>query len=179
MSRIGKKIIIVPEGVEVKIEKENINIKGKKGELNQFLPNFIKIENNENQIKVFVNSPEDKKQNACWGTFAALISNMVKGVNEGFEKKLELVGVGFRAQVNGNKIILNIGFSHQVEFLLPQGIEAVVEQNTILLKGIDKQLVGEMAAQIRKLRKPEPYKGKGIRYFGEIVRKKAGKKAGA
>lgn len=176
MSRIGKKFISIPESVEIKIQDQQVLVKGPKGELKQFLPDFVKIEIKNNQLKVLVEKPAEKKQRACWGTFASLISNMVQGVTKGFEKKLELVGIGYRAKREGDKLILNIGFSHPVEFLISENIEAKVEQNTIILQGIDKQLVGEVAAQIRKLKKPEPYKGKGIRYAGEVVRRKAGKK---
>ena len=180
MSRVGKKIISIPENVEVKVQAQQILIKGPKGELKQFLPDFIKIEIKDNQLKVLVEKPEEKKQRSCWGTFAKLIFNMIQGVTQGFEKKLELVGVGYRDEKKENKIILNIGFSHLIEYQIPENIEAEVEQRTIVIKGIDKQLVGETAAQIRKFKKPEPYKGKGIKYSDEIVRRKAGKKvAGA
>lgn len=180
MSRVGKKIISVPEKVEIKIQDQEILVKGPKGELKQFLPDFVKIEIKDNQLKVLVEKPEEKKQRACWGTFARLIFNMIQGVTQGFEKKLELVGVGYKAEKQGDKIILNVGFSHQIEYLIPENIEAKVEKRTIIIRGIDKQLVGETAAQIRKFKKPEPYKGKGIRYSDEIVRRKAGKKvAGA
>lgn len=177
MSRIGKKPNLIPSGVEVKIENGQIFIKGPKGELKQSFPDFVRIEMKNNQINVAVDNPENKEQRSCWGTFGSIIANMLEGVTKGFEKKLELVGVGYRAKTSGNKIILNIGFSHPVEFIVPDEVKASVDQNFIIIQGIDKQLVGEVAAQIRRLKKPEPYKGKGIRYFGEVVRKKAGKKA--
>jgi len=177
MSRIGKKSISFSDKVEIQIEKEKIIIKGPKGELQQNLPDFVKVEKKDNQLNVFVDKPEEKKQRSCWGTFNVLISNMIQGVTEGFEKKLELIGVGYRAEIQENKLILRVGFSHIVEFLIPKDLEISVDQNTkISIKGIDKQLVGETAAQIRKIRKPEPYKGKGIRYAGEVVRRKSGKK---
>lgn len=179
MSRIGKKIISVPENVEIKVQDQQILVKGPKGKLKQFLPDFVKIEIKDNQLKVLVKNPEEKKQRACWGTFARLISNMIQGVTQGFEKKLELVGVGYRAEKQGDKIILNVGFSHLIEYLIPENIEADVEQRTIIIRGIDKQLVGETAAQIRKFKKPEPYKGKGIKYSDEIIRRKAGKRVAA
>lgn len=179
MSRIGKKPVFIPKDVEIKNEGNVICVKGPKGELKQSLPDFVKIEIKGNQLNVLVEYPEDKKQRACWGTFNILISNMIQGVTKGFEKRLELVGVGYRAKISDNKIVLNIGFSHQVEFVLPQGIKASIEQNIIVIQGIDKQLVGEMAAQIRKLKKPEPYKGKGIKYIDEVIRRKSGKKAAA
>lgn len=177
MSRIGKKPISIPEKTEIKIEDQQISVRGLKGELKQTLPKFLKIEIKENQLNIFVENPEEKNQRSCWGTFNVLISNMIHGVNQGFEKKLELVGVGYRAKTDNDKLILNIGFSHPVEFILPVGIKAIVEQNIITIQGIDKQLVGEIAAQIRKLKKPEPYKGKGIKYIDEIIRRKSGKKA--
>ncbi len=176
MSRIGRKIILIPKGVEIKITDQKISIKGPQGNLEQALPKFVKIEIKDQELKVLVDNPEKKEQKACWGTMAALIRNMIKGVQEGFEKTLELVGVGYRAELKGDKIILNIGFSHPIEFNLPAKVEAKVEKNSIILKSIDKQLLGETAARIRRFRKPEPYKGKGIKYAGEIIRRKAGKK---
>ncbi|MBL7141731.1 50S ribosomal protein L6 [Patescibacteria group bacterium] len=176
MSRIGKKPVSIPENVEIKIQDQQVLVKGPKGELKQDFPSFLKIEIKHNQLKVSVKNPESKKERSLWGTFARLISNMVQGVTQGFEKKLELVGVGYRAKISGDKLILDIGFSHSVEFLIPAKVELKVEQNIITIQGIDKQLVGEVAAQIRRFKKPEPYKGKGIRYVGEIVRRKAGKR---
>jgi len=177
MSRIGKQQIEIPQSVEVKIEDGIIIVKGPRGELQLKLHPLVKLRKEDNCLKVEVENSEEKSSKALWGTFQRLVSNMIIGVRQGFEKKLELIGIGYRAEVRDRKLILNIGFSHPVEFPLPQGIEARVEKNIIILSGIDKQLVGETAAQIRRLRKPEPYKGTGIRYFGEIVRKKAGKKA--
>lgn len=177
MSRIGKKPIEIPKEVEIKIEDDLITVKGPKGELKQKLHPSIILEREDNLLKVKVKNPKEKKERALWGTFQRLITNMVLGVRQGFEKKLELIGIGYRAEVSGNKLILNVGFSHPVEFILPQKVEAKVEKNIITLFSPDKQLLGETAAQIRKIRKPEPYKGTGIRYFGEIIRKKAGKKA--
>lgn len=178
MSRIGKQPILIPDRVEVKLENRNILISGPKGELKQVLPDFVNVEIGDNQLKVSVKDSQIKKQRSSWGTFARLIFNMTIGVSKGFEKKLELVGVGYRAQITDNILKLTIGFSHPVEFLIPKGVEIKVEQNNIIIvSGIDKQLVGEVAAQIRRLRKPEPYKGKGIKYSDEVIRKKAGKKA--
>lgn len=177
MSRIGKKPIQIPQDVEVKIEDGFVVVKGQKGELKQKLHPAIILEKEANLLKVSVKNPREKKEKALWGTFQKLISNMTLGVTQGFEKKLELIGVGYRAEVRENKLILNVGFSHPVEIVLPKGIEAKVEKNIITLFSTDKQLLGETAAQIRKIRKPEPYKGTGIRYFGELVKKKAGKKA--
>jgi large subunit ribosomal protein L6 len=177
MSRLGKKPISIPTGVEVKIDQGLIIVKGPKGELKQFIHPLVTVNLENNHLRITVQNPEEKKQKALWGTFFRLISNLIEGVTRGFEKKLQLVGIGFRAQVSGDKLILNIGFSHPVEYKIPAGIKINVEKDIITVSGIDKQLVGEVAAQIRRLKKPEPYKGTGIRYLGEVVRKKAGKKA--
>lgn len=177
MSRIGKRPIKIPQGVEVSVDKDKINVKGPKGELSQKIHHKVKIEKNEDELKVKVNDPEDRRQKALWGLFASLINNMIIGVTEGFEKRLEINGVGYGAQLQGDKLILRVGYSHPVEFDLPNGIEAQIEKNIITISGIDKKLVGETAAQIRSVRKPEPYKGKGIKYIDEIIRRKAGKAA--
>lgn len=177
MSRLGKLPIKIIEGTQVKIEKGFITVKGPKGELSQKLHELAKVEVKENEIQVSVNNPENKKEKAFWGLYRCLINNMMKGVNEGFSKKLEIIGVGYRVNLVGNKLTLSVGYSHPVEFLLPAGIEGKVEANTITVSGADKQLVGETAAQIRKIRKPEPYKGKGIKYSDEVIIRKEGKTA--
>ena len=177
MSRIGKLPIVLPEGTEIKIEGGFIVVKGSKGELKQQLHQSVKIDIASNEIKVQVKNTDSKKEKAFWGLYRSLINNMVQGVTEGFEKKLEIVGVGYKTSLSGNKLTLNVGYSHPVIYDLPAGIEAQVEGNIITIKGIDKQLVGEAAAQIRKIRKPEPYKGKGIKYVDEIIRRKEGKAA--
>lgn len=176
MSRIGKKPIIIPEGVEVKISDHQISIKGLKGELTQSIPSQIKVSLKERKLIV---TPQQKTKEtpALWGLLRALIFNMVKGVTEGFEKKLEIEGVGYRASLQGNKLILSLGFSRPIEVAAPAGIEFKVDKNVITISGIDKQIVGQIAAKIRACRKPEPYKGKGIHYLGEVIRRKAGKKA--
>jgi len=179
MSRIGKKPILIPKGVEVKIDKSSVMVKGPKGELSLKIHPHVTVTVSADQVMVTVLKPEIKDNNALWGLYGSLIKNMVIGVTSGFEKKLEINGVGFRAQVSGDKMTLNLGFSHPVEFILPKGIKAEIEKNVISLSGVDKQLVGEMAAQIRALKLPEPYKGKGIKYVDEIIRKKAGKAAKA
>lgn len=179
MSRVGKKPISVPAGVEVKIENEAVIVKGPKGELKQELHPRIKVAKDEEGIKVNVDSTKDKFGRSLWGLFRNLIKNMVLGVTVGFEKKLEINGVGYRVALQGGKVILNVGFSHPVEYSLPKGISAAVEKNVITISGIDKQLVGEVAAQIRSVRKPEPYKGKGIKYIDEVIRRKSGKQAKA
>ncbi|MCK5061041.1 50S ribosomal protein L6 [Candidatus Parcubacteria bacterium] len=177
MSRLGKLPIELPEGAEAKIQDNFIVVKGKKGELKQELHNLVKVEIKDRIISVSVKRPEVKKERAFWGLYRSLINNMVAGVSEGYEKKLEVIGVGYRVALAGKKIILNVGYSHPVDFPLPKGISAQVEGNAITISGIDKQLVGETAARIRKVRKPEPYKGKGIKYIDEIIRRKEGKAA--
>lgn len=176
MSRIGKQPIAIPDKVDVKIAENEIVIKGPKGELVLKYAPEVKIEQVEKQLFI---KPAKKTKNtqAFWGLYRALISNMVLGVSQGFEKKLEIEGVGFKAEVQGNKLVLNIGLSHPVEIEAPEKIEFKVEKNVIIISGIDKQVVGQTAAKIRAQKKPEPYKGKGIRYQGEIIRRKAGKKA--
>lgn len=179
MSRIGKQPVEVPTGVTVEINGTTVVVKGSKGELKrEFHPN-MKIELKDNQI--IVTRPNDQKENrALHGLTRSLLANMVEGVTKGFEKQLEIVGVGYRAQASGNKITLNLGFSHPIEYKAPEGIEFEMDQekkNIITVRGIDKQLVGEAAAKVRSYRKPEPYKGKGIRYVDEYVARKAGKAA--
>ena len=180
MSRIGKKPIQIPQGVEVKIDVSKdgskVVVKGTKGELSQEFRPEIKIEAEESQILV---SPqkESRQTQALWGLTRALIANMVKGVTEGFEKKLEIQGVGYKAEVKEEELVLSIGYSHLVKIKIPEGISIAVEKNIITISGINKGSVGQIAAIIRKTRPPEPYKGKGIRYVGEIVKRKVGKKA--
>lgn len=177
MSRLGKLPIKIPAGTQVSIDKGVVTVKGPKGELKQELHKLVKIENTPEEVVVKVKNENDKEERSLWGLFRALINNMVVGVNSGYEKKLEIKGVGYKVVVVGNKINLSLGFSHPIEFPLPVGISALAEGNSLTISGIDKQLVGELAAQIRKLRKPEPYKGKGIRYSDEVIRRKAGKTA--
>ena len=178
MSRIGKKPISLPAGVKVTVDGNTVTIQGSKGTLVQTLPEGITISQEDNQILV-ERANDNKQQRAFHGLSRALIANMVEGVTNGFEKKLELVGVGYRAQMQGKKLVISIGFSHPVEIDAPDGIEFEVPAPTrITIKGIDKQLVGNTAAHIRAIRKPEPYKGKGIKYENEYIRRKAGK-AGA
>lgn len=175
MSRLGKKPIEIPQGVEVKQDGQNFLVKGPKGQLSLKIEKSINVSVKENKISVTVNNKEDRKQKELWGLFASLIRNMVVGVAEGFEKKLEINGVGYKAAISGNKLVLNVGYSHPVEFSVPEGIKIEVDKNEITVSGIDKQQVGEISAQIRKIRKPEPYKGKGIKYSDEQIRRKAGK----
>ncbi|SRR6056297_341862 len=177
MSRIGKLPIEFSAETQVKIEDGFIKVKGPKAELSREISDLVKVEVKDNQIIVSIDDLKDKKKKAFWGLYRTLIANMVKGVEEGFEKKLEINGVGYSASISGNKLILKVGYSHPVEYNLPEGITAQVEGNLITISGYDKQLVGEVAARIRKVRKPEPYKGKGIKYEGETIRRKEGKAA--
>jgi len=178
MSRIGLKPIEIPSGVEIKLDEKNyMVVKGPKGTLEQQLDRDMTIEIKDNEITVS-RPTENKKHKSIHGLTRTLIDNMVVGVTKGYEKTLEIVGVGYRAAKQGKKLALNLGFSHPVEMDDPEGIETEVPSNTkIVVKGIDKQQVGNYAAVIRALRKPEPYKGKGIRYQGERVRRKEGKTA--
>ena len=176
MSRIGKQPIAIPDKVEIKIEQGKIKVKGPKGELVLEHGEEVKIEQKDKTLLV-AEGKKTKNTGALRGLFRALVSNMIIGVSEGFEKKLEIEGVGFKAEAKGNKLVLNIGLSHPVEIEAPQGIAFKVEKNVISVSGIDKQLVGQTAAKIRAQKKPEPYKGKGIKYEGEVIRRKAGKKA--
>ncbi|MEA2064786.1 MAG: 50S ribosomal protein L6 [Patescibacteria group bacterium] len=175
MSRIGKQPIEIPAGIEVEINSDFIIAKSAKGELKTAIHSKIKVERKENQIAVSISNQNDRKQRALWGLSRTLIANMIEGLSNGFEKKLEVNGVGYKIDLSGQKLILNVGYSHSVEFELPSNIDGKVENNVITISGTDKQLVGETAARIRKIRKPEPYKGKGIKYFDEIIRRKAGK----
>ena len=177
MSRIGLKPIEIPEGVEVKFDNNNVTVKGPKGELSRTLSAEMKINMEDNIITV--ERPSDHKEHrGLHGTTRSLISNMVEGVSKGFEKSLEIIGVGYRAQKQGDKVVINAGYSHPVELDKIDGIEIEVPKNTQLtVKGIDKELVGAVASNIRAIRPPEPYKGKGIRYEGEYVRQKEGKTA--
>lgn len=176
MSRIGKKGIVVPEKTETSFNNGVFSVKGPKGTLERnFKPEIaIKIEGKDISLSL---TKENKQNRALWGTYASHIKNMVKGVNEGFEKKLILEGVGYKSQVNGNKLVLALGFSHPVEVLIPTGLEVKAEKNLLTFSGIDKELVGSFSAKIRSLKKPEPYKGKGFRYHDEIIRRKQGKKS--
>lgn len=176
MSRIGAKPIVIPAGVEVKISESNfVEVKGPKGSLTEQLPRDMQVDINDNIIEV--NRPtENKKHKSLHGLTRTLIDNMIVGVTEGYAKKLEIVGVGYRAKKEGKKLVMNLGFSHQVIMEDPDGIETAVEgQNNISVSGINKQQVGNYAAVIRDWRKPEPYKGKGIKYENEVIRRKAGK----
>jgi large subunit ribosomal protein L6 len=177
MSRIGKQPVPVPDGVEVAIEPELVRVKGPKGELSERKARVIDVKQNDGEI--VVTRPTDRGEHrALHGLTRSLIANMVQGVTEGYEKRLDIQGVGYRAQLQGSKLVLALGYSHPVEIDAPDGIEFEVPAPTqIVVRGISKQQVGETAAIIRKQRPPEPYKGKGIRYRGEYVARKVGKRA--
>jgi len=177
MSRIGKKLIIIPDKVTVVLRDSFVIVTGPRGELSFVLPQGIGIIHQGNQLQIEITAKDINAKRASWGTARSVIANMTKGVVEGFEKKLELEGIGYKAQSQGQDLVLQLGFSHPVEVKALEGITFKVEKNVITVSGMDKILVGEVAANIRKLKKPEPYKGKGIHYQGEVVRRKAGKKA--
>jgi large subunit ribosomal protein L6 len=183
MSRIGKKPVTLPKGVTVTVGADNVLVvKGPKGELKQAVDRDITIEVKEGEVEF--NRPTDQiRHRALHGLYRSLVANMVKGVTEGYQRKLELIGVGFKASNQGNILDLALGYSHNIIFEIPKELKLATSQEKgdnpkITLEGTDKQLIGQVAAKIRGLRKPEPYKGKGIRYVGEVVRKKAGKAAG-
>lgn len=177
MSRIGNRNLVIPEGVTVTVEKNEVTVKGAKGELKLNVSPLVKVEVVENVVKTTTTNNSDRA-NVMQGTTNSLINNMMIGVSKGFSKGLEAVGVGYKFNVQGNKIVVNAGYSNPVEVIVPEGLKAEQVNNTeITISGIDKQKVAEFAANIRKIRKPEPYKGKGIRYKDEHVRRKEGKKA--
>ncbi len=178
MSRIGKAPIPVPSGVTVEIKGNHVSVKGPKGQLSQSIRPEISVKQDGNALHV-VRSSDDRMVRSLHGLSRTLVANMVKGVTDGFTRTLEIVGVGYRATMEGNKLIMQLGYSHPVEINPPKGIEiAVGKGNVITVSGIDKQAVGDMAAYIRERRPPEVYKGKGVKYQGEVIRRKAGKAAG-
>jgi len=176
MSRVAKAPVAIPAGVEVKLAGDKITVKGKQGQLELDVHASVAISQEENVLK-FAPKSADKQANALAGTFRALVNNMVAGVSVGFEKKLVLQGVGYRAKATGNVLNLSLGFSHPVDYTLPEGVTVETPTQTeVVIKGIDKQKVGQVAAEIRGYRPPEPYKGKGVRYANENVRRKEAKK---
>jgi len=183
MSRIGKQPVIVPSGVTVTVGSDNVvTVKGPKGELKQSIDRDIKVEVKDGQV-IFTRPTDQIRHRALHGLYRSIISNLVKGVTDGYQRKLELIGVGFKAANQGNIVDLTLGYSHNIIFEIPKELKVATAQEKgqnpiITLDGIDKQLIGQVAAKLRGLRKPEPYKGKGVRYVGEVVRKKAGKAAG-
>ncbi len=176
MSRIGKKPILIPDGVEVKMEGNNIKVKGPKGELSLDIRNEIAVNIKEGQI-IATPKIHIRQTKAFLGLTRALIANMVEGVSKGYEKKLEINGIGYKANLEGKDLLLFVGFTNPVKIVCPEGITISVEKNIITISGYDKYLVGQIASTIRSKKKPEPYKGKGIKYIDEIIRRKAGKKA--
>lgn len=176
MSRIGKKPIDIPQGVNVELDGKQIRLKSQKGMLSYNIPEGIVVKTEQNKIYV-TREKDEKSYRALHGLARTLIANMATGLSEGFQRVLEITGVGYRAQVKGNKLLFSLGYSHPVEFALPEGITATVDekQTTITLRGVDKQLIGQVAANIRELRPPDAYKGKGIRYAGQKLKLKAGK----
>ena len=179
MSRIGKKPIAIPVGVTVTHENGTLTVKGPKGQDMLMLHPMISVTQEGAALQVHVSEPEEKQGRALWGLHRALIANMVQGVQQGFEKKLEMVGVGYKSALQGRNLTLEVGFSHPVVFSIPEGLNVSVEKNAMTITGLNKQAVGAFASKIRAIRKPEPYKGKGIKYAGEVIRRKAGKAAKA
>ena len=177
MSRIGKQPIVLPKGVEVKLGEDMVEVKGPKGTLQTPMSSLLNYELTEGLLTI-TRKDDSRESNAQHGLRRTLVANCVEGVSKGFSKTLEVIGVGFKVAVKGNIVDLSVGFSHPVLVELPKGLEAKAEGNKLTISGIDKELVGEYAARIRRVRKPEPYKGKGIKYDNEIIRRKAGKSGG-
>ena len=177
MSRIGKQFIVIPEKVKVNLNGQKISVDGPKGSLSRILPSLVCCTMDDSQQKLFIEKTTNTKlSQALYGLSRTLVANMVTGVSAGFEKRLEITGVGYRAQVSGTDLVLNMGYSHPVTMIPPTELSVKVEnQTTIIVSGIQKDMVGEFAAKIRSVRPPEPYKGKGIAYAGEVIRRKAGK----
>jgi len=177
MSRVGKKPISIPDGVTVTVDQQTVTVKGKGGELTVVIRPEVSVTVADGAVTLSIAEGAAHTIVAYWGLSRQLIANMIAGVTTGFVKKLEVNGVGYKVAVAGQGLVLQLGFSHPVNFPLPAGVTATVEGNQITVSGIDKQLIGQVAADIRKLRKPEPYKGKGIKYSDEVIRRKAGKTA--
>ena len=177
MSRIGKQFIVIPDKVSVKLEGQKISVEGPKGTLSRILPSLICCTVNEEEKKLFLEKAQQTKlAQALYGLSRTLVANMVTGVSEGFNKRLQLTGVGYRAQLDGKDLVLNMGYSHPVKMITPTELSVKVESPTsVVVSGMQKDMVGEFAAKIRSVRPPEPYKGKGIAYEGEVIRRKAGK----
>jgi large subunit ribosomal protein L6 len=176
MSRVGKQNIIIPDKTTVALKDGMLNVKGPKGELNRHFKDSVAITIGEKEVTL-APARNDLATKALWGTYASHISNMISGVNTPFSKKLIIEGIGFKAEVQGKNLNLNLGFSHPIVVAIPEGLTVVHEKGTLTITGIDKEMVGQFAAEIRSLKKPEPYKGKGIRYDTEVVRRKQGKKS--
>ena len=177
MSRVGKKPIPVPKGVQITLGGTSVTVKGPKGQLQMSMHPRVKVAQ-EGEELVCTRESEDRESRAAHGLVRAHLANMVKGVSEGFQRRLEINGVGYRAEVSGKKLVLQLGYSHPVDYALPEGVTAAVDKNVVVLSGIDRQLLGATAAKVRSFRPPEPYKGKGIKYAEETILRKAGKAAG-
>ena len=177
MSRVGKKPLAIPAGVTIAVEGQTVKVKGPKGELKVALHPHASIKLEGSELTVAVADEQNIKDRALWGLYRRLIENAVIGVTKGYEQKLEINGVGYKASVSGKNLKVDAGYSHEVNFAIPDGLSISVEKNIITVTGIDKQFVGEISAQIRRIRKPEPYQGKGIKYVEEVLRRKAGKTA--
>lgn len=175
MSRVGKKPVVLPAGVKAELKESVLSVTGPKGTLSLEVHPKVALGLTEAEITVSVNKTEDKRERALWGLFRALVQNLVEGVTKGYEKKLEVNGVGFKVAVAADKLVMSLGFSHPVEVVIPKDLTVTVEKNIILVSGSDKQKVGQFAANVRELKKPEPYKGKGIKYIDEVILRKAGK----
>ncbi len=179
MSRIGKKEIAIPQGVTVVVDNGQLKVTGPKGTLERPVHRAVTISVDGEIVRVDVQRKEDKNERSLWGTFASHVINMITGVTEGFKKQLEVNGVGYRVAMKGTDLNIEVGYSHPVEFKIPDGLTASVDKNIITIEGMDKELVGQIASEIRAIRKPEPYKGKGIKYIDEVIQRKAGKAAKA
>jgi large subunit ribosomal protein L6 len=178
MSRVGRKAVAVPKGVSVAVKDGAVNVKGPKGELKRAIPLGVSVKTSGQEL-TFERADNSRENRAKHGMIRALLANMVKGVSEGFERKLEINGVGYRADVAGQKLNMALGFSHPVVFELPKGISAKIDKNLVILSGIDREVLGETASKIRAIRPPEPYKGKGIKYLEEVIKRKVGKTGAA
>ncbi|MDO8560347.1 MAG: 50S ribosomal protein L6 [bacterium] len=177
MSRIGKQPIPVPAGTTITVDGPMVSAQGPKGKLTTLLHPLVGVSVVDGIVSVSVKNPENHKQAALWGVFRSLIANMVRGVTEGFTKQLEISGIGFKAAISGSTMTLHVGYSHPVTYQVPAGVAVTVDKNIITVAGTDKQQIGQVAAEIRDIMPPEPYKGKGIKYVGEVIRRKAGKQA--
>lgn len=174
MSRVAKKPIVIPSGVTVTSTNGTVSVKGSKGEISRVFKPGIEITVADGSVTLVLKRPEDA---VLWGTYASHVKNMIKGVVDGFEKKLIVEGIGFKSDVKGNELVMSLGFSHPVKMAIPSGLKVAADKNVITISGVNKELVGEFAASVRAKKKPEPYKGKGIRYDTEVIRRKQGKKA--
>ena len=175
MSRVGKRQIKIPAGVTVEVAGGQVKVKGPKGELARNLPVAVSISVQDGEVVTNVANPEEKLERALWGAYSAHVANMINGVTNGFKKELEINGVGYRAAVQGKDLKLDVGFSHPIVFKIPDGVSISVDKNLIKLESADIELLGQTAAEVRNVKKPEPYKGKGIKYIDETIRRKAGK----